>query len=171
MDSLERSWYNLFLGHEIITAPNIPDYDFENRPWDVLILTGGGDSIARHYTENRLYALAESRAAPIIGFCHGAFAINDLAGGINGHVPDHVGQDHTVTMDNNIHQVNSFHSQNIARLAPGFESVAQSPDGWSEAFRHLFKPIWGVVWHPERQKKPVLPRDLADFLRTDHSQF
>lgn len=171
MDALERTWYWLLAGHELIVAPNIPKWHFEHIEYDCLVLTGGNDSINRHLTENRLYQLAESQGKPIVGFCHGAFAVNDLAAGINSRIDGHVDQDHIIIMNGQTHMVNSFHSQCMAKIPPGFEVVATDKDGNAEAIRHLFKPIWAVVWHPERMEKPVLPQELADFLRTDLSVF
>jgi gamma-glutamyl-gamma-aminobutyrate hydrolase PuuD len=74
-------------------------------------------------------------------------------------------------MNDTVHMVNSYHSQGIARLAPGFDVVATDQDGNPEAFRHVMFDIWGVVWHPERQLEPILPPDLANFLRTEQSPF
>jgi putative glutamine amidotransferase len=170
-DALERSWHHLLAGHEIIPAPNIPNHDWESIDYDCLVLTGGNDSMARHLTENHLYQITETAGKPIVGFCHGAFAVNDLAAGINGRIEGHVGTEHLVVMDGQRFIVNSFHSQNIMKLAPGFETLAVDDDGNPEAFRHLFKPIWAVIWHPERQEKPVLPACVADLLRTSKSQF
>lgn len=171
MDCLERSWYRLFAGHTITVAPNIPDLEFENHEFDCLVLTGGGDSVARHLTENRLYEIAKQRAKPILGFCHGAFAINDLEGGINSYINGHVDVAHHVMMGTTLQMVNSYHSQAVAKLAPAFDAVATDQDGNAEAFKHTFLDIWGVVWHPERMTDPVLPPYLADFLRTDISPF
>lgn len=168
-DALERGWYRLLAGHDICPVPNIPDFDFESMQFDCLILSGGNDSVDRHLTEDRLYALAESRALPIIGVCHGAFAVNDLAGGRNAQITGHVDQDHVIRMDSQEFEVNSYHGQCIEQLPPGFEPVAHDLSGVIECFRHIFRPTWGVVWHPERQRQPVLPQDLAEFLHTDQS--
>lgn len=170
-DALERSWYHLLAGHELIPAPNIPNYHWDNIEYDCLMFTGGNDSMARHLTENHLYQITETAGKPIVGFCHGAFAVNDLAAGINGRIEGHVGTEHSVLMDGQQYLVNSYHSQNILKLAPGFEPLAVDPDGNPEAFRHLFKPIYGAVWHPERMEHPVLPRVIADLLRTPKSKF
>ena len=172
-DCLERAWYHLLAGNEIIVAPNIPNYHWDDIEYDCLILTGGNDSVARNLTENHLYQQAELANKPIIGFCHGAFAVNDLAGGINDYFGDdsHVGTNHQILMEDKTWIVNSYHSQYIAKLGPGFEALAVDNDGYPEAFRHIFKPIYGAVWHPERQELPVLPRAIADLLRTPKSQF
>lgn len=170
-DGLERSWYHLLAGHDVIVAPNIPNFAFDRVEWDCLMLTGGNDSVGRHLTENHLYQMADTLGKPIVGFCHGAFAVNDLAAGVNGRIPGHVGADHDIIMEDRTWTVNSFHSQCIAQLAPGFEILAQDIQGHPEAFRHIFKPIWGVVWHPERMSAPVLPQSLANLLRTSDSIF
>jgi putative glutamine amidotransferase len=163
-DALERSWYSFFSKHNITVAPNIPDYIKDVSCFDALIITGGGDSINRHLTENTLYSQFEQANIPIVGFCHGAFAINDIAGGINDYTVDHIGRNHQVIMNSQIVEVNSFHSQCIDKLAPGFNPLAHDLEGHPEAFVHSFKPIWGVVWHPERMSNPPLPGCLDKFL-------
>ena len=163
-DALERSWYSFFSKHTITVAPNIPDYFDTINQFDALVITGGSDSMARHLTENRLYTLFEQANIPIVGFCHGAFAVNDIAGGINDYTVDHIGCMHQVKMNNQLVEVNSFHSQCIYKLAPGFRALATDLEGRPEAFVHLFKPIWGVVWHPERMQNPPLPECLRNFL-------
>jgi putative glutamine amidotransferase len=172
-DALERAWYHVLAGHELIPAPNIPNWHFDQIDFDCLVLTGGNDSVARNFTENRLYQMAENAGKPIVGFCHGGFAVNDLAAGINGSIGNnsHIGRNHDVLMDNQTYTVNSYHSQYIAKLGPGFEALATDLEGNPEAFGHIFKPIWGVIWHPERMDKVILPRAVADLLRTPQSSF
>ncbi|WP_288471328.1 gamma-glutamyl-gamma-aminobutyrate hydrolase family protein, partial [uncultured Pseudomonas sp.] len=48
-------------------------------------------------------------------------------------------------------QVNSLHSQGIARLAPGLRIEAQAPDGLVEGVSLANAPgfVVGVQWHPE----------------------
>ena len=164
-DLLERSWYSLLAGHEIILAPNMPDRDFGNE-WDCLIITGGGDSIDRHLTENKLFDFANTNNKPIIGFCHGAFVINELSGGINGNIDGHAVVNHTIEMESKTYTVNSYHTQYIEKLAPEFESIATDMQGNCEAFHNQSKLQWGVLWHPERMKHPLLPSQLSNFLNS-----
>jgi GMP synthase-like glutamine amidotransferase len=163
-DALERSWYSFFLNHKITVCPNIPDYFTTINQFDALVITGGGDSMARHLNENKLYSLFEQANIPIIGICHGAFAINDIAGGVNGRCKGHHETMHQISMDDQLVEVNSFHSQCIDKLAPNFRPLASDMDGRPESFVHLFKPIWGVVWHPERMQTPILPECLEKLL-------
>jgi gamma-glutamyl-gamma-aminobutyrate hydrolase PuuD len=164
-DYLERSWYSLLNKHELIPAPNLPNKDFDTN-WDCLVITGGSDSIDRYLTENKLFKMADDNNKPIIGFCHGAFVINELAGGINSSIDNHAGVDHNVYMEESTHTVNSYHSQYISRLASNFESIATDKDGNCEAFQHQSKLQWGVLWHPERMINPLLPSQLSNFLNS-----
>jgi GMP synthase-like glutamine amidotransferase len=162
LDALERAYYNFLTGHEILPVANnnkVPENDY-----DCLLLTGGPDSEARNQTENTLYAHAISKGKPIIGICHGAFVINELAGGVNGSIEGHVDKDHSVTMGEKIYTVNSYHTQVIERLPKDFVSLAEDKDGNVEAFRHKELAVFGIVWHPERMSDPVLPDAVKNIL-------
>jgi GMP synthase-like glutamine amidotransferase len=162
LDALERAYYDFLVGHQIVPVANnnkAPENDY-----DCLVLTGGPDSVARNQTENMLYDHAMSEGKPIIGICHGAFVINELAGGVNGSIEGHVDKDHYVTMGEKIYTVNSYHTQMIERLPKDFVSLAEDKDGNPEAFRHKSLSVFGVVWHPERMSDPVLPDAVRDIL-------
>lgn len=162
-DALERSWYELFKKHNLIPVPNLGVID-ESIEFDCLVLTGGPDSIKRHLTEDLLFDHAMRLNKPIFGFCHGAFAVNDLTGGINGIIDGHIQVDHEIIMENKIHTVNSYHGQSIDKLGPEMQKIAMDLDGYTEAFKHKTEDIYGIVWHPERMKNPVLPKKLVEFL-------
>ena len=136
----------------------------ETIEFDCLVLTGGPDSIERHLTEDLLFKHAEKLNKPIIGFCHGAFAVNDLTGGTNGHIKDHWQTEHSICMEDGIYMVNSFHGQSIETIGKDMEVVALSDDDSIEAIKHKYKFIYGIVWHPERMKNPVLPYDVRSIL-------
>ena len=162
-DALERSWYNLLSKHQLIPVPNLGKID-ESIDFDCLVLTGGPDSIERHITEDLLFHHALKLGKPIVGVCHGAFAVNDLTGGVNGKVEGHVGEDHEIIMDNGIHMVNSYHGQSIQTLGLDMRAVAWDLESNIEAFEHKQLPIYGIVWHPERMKTPILPSDVSTLL-------
>ena len=71
----------------------------ETIDFDCLVLSGGPDSVARHVTENLLFYHALKLNKPIVGVCHGSFAVNDLTGGVNGTVPGHENSEHDIIMD------------------------------------------------------------------------
>jgi putative glutamine amidotransferase len=161
-DSLERSYYKFLQGHELIPVPNnikVPDIEY-----DCLILTGGPDSVARNQTENLLYENAVEKGKPVVGVCHGAFVINDMSKGVNGHVDGHVDAEIKITMEGAEHAVRCYHSQAIEKLGDGFEPIAFDTEGGIEAFKHVSKPIYGILWHPERMNNPVLPTEVKKLL-------
>lgn len=136
----------------------------ETIEFDCLVLTGGPDSIERHLTEDLLFKHAEKLGKPIVGFCHGAFAVNDLTGGTNGVIDGHVQTEHYVYMDGENHLVNSYHGQSIETIGDDMEVIALAGDDSIEAIKHKYKPIYGIVWHPERMKEPVLPDEVRSIL-------
>lgn len=161
-DALERNYYKFLKKHEIIPVPNtvkVPDYDY-----DCLVLTGGPDSRDRHKTENLLFNDAYKKNIPILGICHGAFVINDLCGGVHGKVEGHIDCDVTITMYNKKYKVKCYHAQSIQMLGKDFTAIAHDDQGNIEAFKHDTRPIYGVVWHPERMKVPVLPDEVKKLL-------
>tara|TARA_R110001592_G_scaffold238920_3_gene498804 strand:+ start:539 stop:1084 length:546 start_codon:yes stop_codon:yes gene_type:complete len=161
-DALERAYYNFLSGHELIVAPNINKV--AHNDYDCLVLTGGPDSVARNKTENLLYADAIIKGKPIIGICHGAFAINDICKGKNGHVEGHVDADIKITMEGQEHVVKCYHSQSIEKLAEDFVTIAFDGQGTIEAFKHKTLPVYGIIWHPERMDVPVLPAEVKKLL-------
>jgi GMP synthase-like glutamine amidotransferase len=162
-DALERSWYDLFAGHQLIPVANTKEID-ESIEFDCLVLTGGPDSVERNTTENNLFYLAEKLDKPIFGFCHGAFAINDLTGGENGNIDGHYGGFHDISLDGTKYTVNSWHSQSIQCLGENMIPIAFDESGGIEAFKHINKDIVGVVWHPERMSSPVLPNVIRNLI-------
>ena len=161
-DCLSQVWYTFLNKHEIIPIPNVDinrDYNF-----DMLILSGGNASLARLHTELKLYNHAMDNGLPIVGICHGAFFICELTGGTCGDIEGHRDTEHVVTMDGHNVLVNSFHGSNIISVGKDYDAIAIDLDGNIEGFKHKTKPVWGILWHPERMDVPVLPKDLDDML-------
>ena len=165
MDAVERAWYYLLHGHDIRAAPNTQDLFTGHPDWDCLILTGGPDSLARNATENLLMQICLDHDLPMIGVCHGALAINDYLGGINGHVDGHRDCDHHISMHDRRYLVNSYHSQCLQHLATGLIPLAHDDQNNVEAFGDEDRGIWGVMWHPERMCEPVWPAQIANILQ------
>ena len=162
-DCIERSWYALLHEHQLIHYGNIGVVD-TSIDFDCLILTGGPDTLARHVTEDKLFLHALKLNKPIIGVCHGAFAVNDLTGGINGTVQGHDNTAHPITMEGEDYIVNSYHGQTVKSLGKDMIAIATDSEYNIEAFQHKDLPIYGIVWHPERMKDPVLPSAVRELI-------
>ncbi|MFV0421121.1 gamma-glutamyl-gamma-aminobutyrate hydrolase family protein [Oleidesulfovibrio sp.] len=141
---------------------------FDGFSFTGLILTGGEDwSVFPHRdsTEGVLFAKAMRDGLPILGVCRGMQIINRFLGGTDLHVPDHVAVRHSVMLTTEeVQKVNSFHARGITdnTLAPALLATALASDGTVEAFEHCTAPVYGMMWHPEREAKPH-PNDIKLF--------
>jgi len=169
-DCLDPEWYRLFSPHEVVPIPNPKNMDIELDPSiDMLVITGGGETKERTRTELSAFNQARKRNLPILGICHGALFLNYLFDGVNGPVEGHRGTEHTILMRNaTVYKVNSFHDMGIFELGKRLHPSAITVDNQVEAFKHYDYPIWGVLWHPERQKHPVLPPLFVELLNEKH---
>jgi len=167
-DCLEHGWQQLLSGHTHFSIANNPEQDFSTliRDLDFVIFTGGDASPTRLKTEIKLLTECYKQRKPVLGVCHGALLINQLEEGINMNCEGHYDTQHQVVMHNRLYTVNSFHQNKILKLADDFDAVAVADDGDVEAFKHKTKTVWGIIWHPERMKNPVLPDDLKFILTT-----
>lgn len=131
-----------------------------------IILTGGDDCglfPQRDATELALLDWAKSDKVPVIGVCRGLQIINRWLGG--GLAPAdqsrHRGQRHGVRYgDGRLRVVNSYHNH-VLEAAPALLPLAlDAEDGSLEAA--CAENMLGVMWHPEREKRPA-EEDLALF--------
>jgi putative glutamine amidotransferase len=134
----------------------------------VMVFLSGGNSIdeydsddfypERDETEKALVDMAVERGIPILGICIGAQYLNRYyGGGVATRVEGHVAATHIIDSPLEIfdgRRVNSFHSYAIANtcLSSELHPLAYAEDGTVEAFRHVEKPVYGVMWHPERDE-------------------
>lgn len=159
-DCLEQGWYRLFRGHELHVIPNLVNVQINV---DMLVLSGGNESSQRYRTELTVCDWAMRNHIPILGICHGAFFLNYAFKGINAEVTGHRGVEHDITLDEQTYKVNSYHDVCIYELGESLKPIAYAGKH-IEAFKHEKYPIWGLVWHPERMDKPVLPNDLKELI-------
>ena len=160
-DCLEIAWYKFLAGHEIIIVPNIGTF---NLNVDLIIFSGGNHIINRRPTEVACYDYAITNNIPMLGICHGAFFLNYMLGGKNGKVNGHYGTEHTITMEESTHSINSYHRLCLEEIGPDTIPIAWTADH-TEAFKHITRPIWGIVWHPERMTVPVMPYNITKLLQ------
>ena len=109
------------------------------------------------------------RQRPILGICRGVQILNVALGGslyqdIPGHKAGPEGDSyHETRTDDPMlialygerFTVNSSHHQAVKRPGDGLRAVQWADDGTVEAVRHASLPVFGVQWHPERQRSPI----------------
>ena len=125
-----------------------------------IILSGGGDPKKvdeRYILEKKLLNFAYKNKMPLLGICRGAQRINIHFKGKLKKVKNHVKTKHFISgpsLTKN-QKVNSFHDFgfNNIMLGKNLKMLASSNDGLVEYFKHINKLIYGIMWHPERNKK------------------
>ena len=166
-DCLEHGWRQLLDSHTLLPIANDPEQNLAHlvESLDLVVFTGGDASPKRLLTEVRLITECYKQNKPILGVCHVAFFINEMEQGTNEPCNGHHNTDHSIIMHDKEYTVNSYHTNKITSVGKDFDVVATTKDGDIEAFRHRTKTVWGVVWHPERMKETVLPKELQKLLK------
>ena len=160
-DCLEPNWYSFLATGHVTVIPNTGKFDLHKT--DLIVFSGGRHIENRRPTEVYCFDYAVANDIPMLGICHGAFFLNYMLGGTNGKIDDHWGTEHEIEMDDKTYVVNSYHRLSLQTLDPCCQAIARH-DKTVEAFKHKDKPIWGLVWHPERMTAPVLPHDVIELL-------
>ena len=164
-DSIEHGWYSYLKEHTLFYVPNTLQQDFDKLAddLDMLILTGGDDSTLRRTIETKIAAKVMQRNKPVLGVCHGAFLLTDLLGGEVRDIENHTDTNHSVYYFGDEYYVNSYHSLSIAKTHSSATTLVVDADGNSEAW--IDKKLAGIVWHPERMKKPWIPDEIQTLFK------
>lgn len=160
-DSLDRNWYRLLKGHELIPIPNREDLDYASlaESLDLLIITGGDNEHVRINTEMSISAEMAKLEKPMLGICHGAFLLTEVLGGSTKEIEGHSNTEHLVYGDAPTHyRVNSFHNISIDKIPPNGVYLYLDADGNCESW--IKGNICAIVWHPERMDKPFIPSEI-----------
>ncbi len=137
----------------------------ETKP-SLVILSGGNDiatlpdakNIApeRDSAEQEIISWAMKHKKPVLGICRGMQMLNMFFGGTLARVSGHAGTRHPVALEpsGESFDVNSYHEWGIpaANLAPDMVAIARDDSGNIEAMQHKTLPLFGVMWHPEREQ-------------------
>jgi gamma-glutamyl-gamma-aminobutyrate hydrolase PuuD len=157
---LEHSWYEFLQGHTLIPIANRLPVNITDL--DALIITGGDDHVIRNQVEHELADWMFLLNLPVIGICHGCQLLTQKLGGTVVPVDDHMDSYHEVDYHGESHLVNSYHSLRIEHPPPGATVLARDPDGYPEAW--IQGRTAGIVWHPERQTQPWIPKEIQQLL-------
>lgn len=127
-----------------------------------IILSGGGNpqiKDARFNVEKMLLNLSIKKNVPLLGICRGAQRINLHFKGKLKKVGNHVRKNHQIfgrmiEIKKKVY-VNSYHNLAIdqKKLNKSLEILAYSSDGVIKSIAHKKHKIFGIMWHPERNRK------------------
>lgn len=187
-DCLDQAWTSTLAAYDPVPLPNCID-DVEGYLGDLelegLILTSGNDLASLddpddpaperdRFEEAALeYAIAEN--IPVLGVCRGLEFLTVHFGGTLSPVSGHVASDHRVEFETDFAAidfpdtitVNSYHDYGIqpADVPAELAVLGVASDGTVECVRHEEFPIWGIMWHPERESPAAeLDRQLLGHL-------
>lgn len=188
-DCLDQQWAVILSEFDLIPIPlanrmeNIPIY-LDNLALDGVVLTSGNDladlenptnpAPERDKFETAVLDYAIETGLPLLGVCRGLQLINTHFGGTLKPIDGHVNRNHKLEYINTTDNpelrlprevtVNSYHNYGITtgNVGEHLEVVAQAPDETVEFVRHQSHPIWGCMWHPERDL-PMTPLDRQLF--------
>jgi gamma-glutamyl-gamma-aminobutyrate hydrolase PuuD len=162
-DSLDQRLLQWLAIHDLLPVPVPNRLDGLEQLWSSLspalvVLSGGndlasygGDALERDALERALLARAMAEDIPVFALCRGAQFVLDAFGVPLERVEGHVRSQHRIVLDGQPHVVNSYHQWGVRSLHAPLQVLARSEDGVIEAFTHAQLPIFGIMWHPERE--------------------
>ena len=119
---------------------------------DLNILNANQISQKRDEYEGQIITYCLEESLPLLGVCRGAQRVAEYFGANFTRSDIHIGK-HSIqnltTYQKRI--VNSFHNYCIEKIREPLCGIAFAEDSTIEAFRHKHKPIFGVMWHIERE--------------------
>jgi putative glutamine amidotransferase len=160
-DALDQKWAELLweLNHLCVPISNhikSTKAVLKMQPPDGIILTGGnnhckygGNAPERDAVDELLISYAVTNSIPLLGVCRGMQSIVLHFGGTLRKVEGHVAIRHALTCER---EVNSYHAYSADELPKVLVIQAKSEDGAVEQIQHEKFPIYGVMWHPEREE-------------------
>ncbi|MCR9155250.1 MAG: gamma-glutamyl-gamma-aminobutyrate hydrolase family protein [Bacteroidetes bacterium] len=172
-DGLDHQWIPFLeqIGLQVVLIPNrLKDPAAYYRDLNIqgLVLSGGNDpavlenasnvSEARDETESKLIEEARNSGHSIVGVCRGMQFLCLTFGESLSRIEGHVAQRHSLICSTNFNypngiEVNSYHNWALKTLTDEshFERLAYTADQSIEAVKHQSEPIYGIMWHPERE--------------------
>lgn len=134
------------------------DFVKELNPIGIMLTGGnslvryGGNASERDETDRALLQQAVEKEIPLYGFCRGMQSILDYFCNKLVNVSGHAAVRHKVAGIQGSIEVNSYHNQGCVKLdSDELEVIMQSADGVIEKIKHKVLPIFGTMWHPERE--------------------
>jgi len=173
-DGLDQRWWPFFERANIcpLILPNclsLAQKILTQIAPDGILLTGGnshescnGNAPERDQLDAWLIELAIARNIPLLGVCRGMQSIQIEAGQILEPVDGQIQPSQAVLINGVWQEVNSFHSWGTYQSHAQLQVWATGAEGVVKAIRHETRPIWGIMWHPERIE-PYREADITFF--------
>ena len=169
--SVEKNLLDLLKKRLKFKNVEILSHDSNLNKFNVFISSGGNnikrfskdpkDKI-RNLFELKVIKQCIKKKSTYFGICYGAQFVADFYGGVLNKNDFNSKKEHLVKFINNFNfikdkkkmKVNSFHDYKIKKLNNNLVPYAIFEDDNSvEFFKHKYKNIYGIMWHPERFKK------------------
>jgi len=167
-DCLDQRWFLFFNQMSLIPiiVPNNLNCVIkllDSQKMDGLLLTGGNnideDAPERDEVERYLLKHAINQKITTLGICRGMQLIQSFFGVHLKSVTNHVGVKHRLTEIqgdlsteyNSLGEVNSFHRYGSEQNSEGLMITSKSLDGVIMSMQHNSLPLYGQMWHPERE--------------------
>jgi len=166
-----------------VIVPNNLDYIkvlLEQNEFRGVILTGGnslikygGDAPERDCVDNYLLEWAIKNGKPLLGVCRGMQIIQAYYGNKLELVPNHVNTRHLLKVHGShkltaileeLDYVNAFHEIGARCVSGELVLTASSCDGVVMSIEHTNLPIYGVMWHSERES-PFVESEKEIFVK------
>ena len=172
-ECIDVSWYKLLISMGYLPVSfsayfYVEDF-MENVAIDGILLTGGND--LGYYSNNRVDRIRDRaeeslikygirHSIPILGVCRGMQMLAHYFGSSLSKVSNHVALRHEITANSQsrfagklskIKDTNSYHEYGVTQLGKDLLMSAASSDNGIEAIEHQQLPIFGHMWHCERE--------------------
>jgi putative glutamine amidotransferase len=172
-DSIDQNWLKLLFACNLypVFVPNhtgfIQKFLSKNQVSGILFTGGnslvkyGGNAPERDQVEYFLLDWAIKNNKPLLGVCRGMQVIQDYFDNDLQYVSGHVNTKHLLKIHEEhkltnilrkLNRVNAFHDLGSKQVTGDIVATASSNDGVVMAIEHKKHPIYGIMWHSEREK-------------------
>jgi putative glutamine amidotransferase len=182
-DAIDQRWIDLLIecGLWPVLIPNNTKFVaalLKNSHISGVILTGGnslvrygGDALERDKVEIQLLEYSIQNQLPILGICRGMQLIQDFFGVTLNKINDHVATRFNLEVNpesrlyeelTQLTTTNAYHNLAAFDSVPDLRVSSKSEDGAVMSVEHALYPIYGQMWHSEREN-PFIQRELKIF--------
>ena len=173
-DGLDQKWWPFLYALNLLPV-TIGNYEsglasmLRHFTFNGFLFTGGnslckydGRAPERDAVETRLLEYAIENNLPVLGICRGMQVIQDYFGVRLCRVPGHVNTSIEIRVNKgrrlsdelvNLKSVNAFHEWGAYSTSRDLEILATSTANVVMAVEHQSLPIFGLMWHPERESQ------------------